>query len=175
MAADQFTVRSGTADDFDDLFLVLQRAFNDDPDDAERDDERQVYEPDRSILAYRGDALAGTAAAYTRELTVPGGVVPAAHVSMVGVDPTFRRRFQDEGRVWRELSHENIVRLFDAGEVEARPYLAMEFIDGRDLAQVWRQCTVTRLSLYRFDSTSPCAESSANPLAASRTNASRRP
>src|SRR5437763_1954798 len=92
MAADQFTVRSGTADDFDDLFLVLQRAFNDDPDDAERDDERQVYEPDRSILAYRGDALAGTAAAYTRDLTVPGGVVPAAHVTMVGVDPTFRRQ-----------------------------------------------------------------------------------
>jgi len=102
MAADQFTVRSGTADDFDDLFLVLQRAFNDDPDDAERDDERQVYEPDRSILAYRGDALAGTAAAYTRELTVPGGVVPAAHVSMVGVDPTFRR----QGVLTRMMTHQ---------------------------------------------------------------------
>jgi predicted acetyltransferase len=92
MAADQFTLRSGTAGDFDDLFLVVQRAFNDDPDDEEREDERQVYEPDRTILVSAGDTLAGTAAAYTRELTVPGGVVPAAHVTMVGVDPTFRRQ-----------------------------------------------------------------------------------
>jgi hypothetical protein len=31
MVAEQFTMRIGTPEDFDDLFLVLQRAFNDDP------------------------------------------------------------------------------------------------------------------------------------------------
>ena len=92
MVAQRFTLRSGTPEDFDNLFLVLSRAFNDDPDDEEREDERQVFEPERAILVEADGVLAGTAAAYTRDLTVPGGVVPAAHVTMVGVDPTFRRQ-----------------------------------------------------------------------------------
>ncbi len=102
MVAEPFTLRSGTPEDFDDLFLVLQQAFNDDPDDDEREDERLVYEPDRAILVTAGDRVAGTAGAYTRELTVPGAVLPAAHVTMVGVDPTFRR----QGVLTRMMAHQ---------------------------------------------------------------------
>lgn len=36
--------------------------------------------------------LAGHALAFSRELTVPGAVLPAAHISSVGVRPTHRRR-----------------------------------------------------------------------------------
>src|SRR5690606_14542272 len=39
-----------------------------------------------------GDAIVARAAAYTRDLTVPGAVLPAAHVTMVGVAPTHRRQ-----------------------------------------------------------------------------------
>src|SRR5436190_13530562 len=92
MAVERFTLRSGTPEDYENLFLVLQRAFNDDPDEDEREDERRVFEPERAILVEAGSVLAGTASAYTRDLTVPGGILPAAHVTMVGVDPTFRRQ-----------------------------------------------------------------------------------
>jgi len=51
-----------------------------------------VLEFDRAIAAYDGDRIVGNAAAISVELTVPGGVLPAAGVSAVGVHPTHRRR-----------------------------------------------------------------------------------
>jgi len=56
------------------------------------DAERSLQEPGRSIGAFDGDTVIGTATAFSFELTVPGGVVPAAGVSWVGVLPTYRRR-----------------------------------------------------------------------------------
>lgn len=48
---------------------------------------------DRTIAAFDGDAIVGTAAAFSFELTVPGGaLVPTAGITMVGVHPTHRRR-----------------------------------------------------------------------------------
>ena len=51
-----------------------------------------VLEFDRAIAAYEGDRIVGNAAALSLELTVPGGVLPAAGVTTVGVQPTHRRR-----------------------------------------------------------------------------------
>ncbi|HEX7197096.1 MAG TPA: GNAT family N-acetyltransferase, partial [Candidatus Limnocylindria bacterium] len=51
-----------------------------------------VLEFDRAIGAYDGDRLVGNAAAISFELTIPGGVLPAAGVTTVGVHPTHRRR-----------------------------------------------------------------------------------
>ena len=53
---------------------------------------RETQEPGRDIGAYDDDVLVGIATAYSLELTVPGGTVPAAGVSWVGVLPTHRRR-----------------------------------------------------------------------------------
>ena len=53
---------------------------------------RETQEPGRDIGAYDDDVLVGIAGAYSLELTVPGGTVPAAGVSWVGVLPTHRRR-----------------------------------------------------------------------------------
>ncbi len=44
-------------------------------------------------------------------------------------------RFEQEMRAAGQLDHPNIVRATDAGEVDGIPYLAMEFVDGMDLAQ----------------------------------------
>ncbi len=52
----------------------------------------QSLDLERLIAATDGDTIVGTAAAYTFELTVPGAVLPAAGVTMVGVLPTHRRR-----------------------------------------------------------------------------------
>src|SRR3989440_4292245 len=92
MAEDGFTLRTGTAADHDEIYRVLQLAFNDDHDDAEKADERLVYEPDRALVTRAGDTIVGVAGAYTRDMAVPGGTVAAGHVTMVGVDPAFTRR-----------------------------------------------------------------------------------
>src|SRR5262249_22975155 len=42
--------------------------------------------------AFDGDAIVGTTAAYSFQLTVPGGIASAAGVTFVGVLPTYRRR-----------------------------------------------------------------------------------
>ncbi|MDQ4036494.1 MAG: GNAT family N-acetyltransferase [Chloroflexota bacterium] len=51
-----------------------------------------ILEFDRAIGAYDGDRLVGNAAAISFELTIPGGVLPAAGITTVGVHPTHRRR-----------------------------------------------------------------------------------
>ena len=51
-----------------------------------------VLEFDRAIAAYDGDQLIGNAAAISFDLTIPGGVLPVAGVTTVGVQPTHRRR-----------------------------------------------------------------------------------
>ena len=48
-------------------------------------------------------------------------------------DPSFRARFAREARVAASLSHPNIVTVFDVGEAERRPFIVMEFVEGRTL------------------------------------------
>ncbi len=47
---------------------------------------------------------------------------------------TFAQRFQREVELLAQLQHVNIIMAFDAGESAAGPFLAMEFVQGRDLA-----------------------------------------
>ena len=49
------------------------------------------------------------------------------------------RRFYQEVRVARELSHPNVCRVYDVGETEGRLFLSMEFIDGEDLSSLLRR------------------------------------
>ena len=46
---------------------------------------------DRMHAAFEGETIVGGAGAFPFELTVPGGVVPAAGVTVVGTFPTHRR------------------------------------------------------------------------------------
>ena len=49
-------------------------------------------ELDRALAAYAGDRIVGTAGIFTFDLSIPGGQLPAAGITMVGVHPTHRRR-----------------------------------------------------------------------------------
>ena len=49
-------------------------------------------ELDRSLGLWDGDRVVATSGIYSRELTVPGGVVPCAGVTWVSVAPSHRRR-----------------------------------------------------------------------------------
>ena len=50
-------------------------------------------------------------------------------------DPRFRDRFAAEARLAASLSHPNLVQVFDFGREGDDLYLAMEFVDGWNLAQ----------------------------------------
>jgi serine/threonine-protein kinase len=48
-------------------------------------------------------------------------------------------RFRNEVRIARQVSHPNVCRVYDIGEVEGSPYLSMEYVDGEDLASLLRR------------------------------------
>ena len=53
---------------------------------------------------------------------------------------SYVQRFKDEAKVVVRLTHGNIVGVFDAGQVRGEIYLAMEFVEGKDLRAVWNRC-----------------------------------
>lgn len=48
-------------------------------------------------------------------------------------NPRARERFATERRILARLRHPGIVRIFDGGEIDGRPWLAMDFIDGQQI------------------------------------------
>ena len=51
-------------------------------------------------------------------------------------DEKFIRRFQREAKSVSDLSHPNIVEVYDVGEEEGQHYIVMEYIDGKTLKQL---------------------------------------
>jgi predicted N-acetyltransferase YhbS len=74
----------------------------------------QLFEPERSLAWFDDGAIVATAGALTRELAVPGGVLPCAAVTAVGVRATHRRRGLLSGLMRRQLDD-----LHDGGEAIA--------------------------------------------------------
>jgi tRNA A-37 threonylcarbamoyl transferase component Bud32/HAMP domain-containing protein len=54
------------------------------------------------------------------------------------VDEEHRSRFLREAKAAGGLSHPNIVTVFDVGEIQGRPYIAMELLDGTPLSEIMR-------------------------------------
>jgi len=48
-------------------------------------------------------------------------------------------RFHAEVRVARQVSHPNVCRVYDIGEVNGQPFLSMEYVDGEDLGSLLRR------------------------------------
>jgi len=54
----------------------------------------------------------------------------------LGDDMDFARKFDREARAAARLSHPNIVAVFDQGDDRGRPYIVMEYVEGRTLRQI---------------------------------------
>jgi len=57
-------------------------------------------------------------------------------LSDLSSDPNASERFEREIRILRHLRHPDIVRLLGNGNVEGRPYIVMEYVDGINLEQL---------------------------------------
>src|SRR6185369_17101603 len=59
-------------------------------------------------------------------------------------DREYSGRFRDEAKIVVKLSHGNLVPVFDAGVVPTERgdemYIAMEYVEGKDLRAVWNRC-----------------------------------
>ncbi|HVZ89939.1 MAG TPA: serine/threonine-protein kinase, partial [Polyangia bacterium] len=55
------------------------------------------------------------------------------------------RRFRDEALVALRLAHGNMVSVFDAGLEGGQIFLAMEYVDGKDLLATWNRCAERRV------------------------------
>jgi len=51
-------------------------------------------------------------------------------------NPRFRQMFLDEAQIMLNLQHGNIVQILDMGKMDTLPFLALEYVDGRDLRTV---------------------------------------
>ncbi len=67
--------------------------------------------------------------------------------------PLLRARFSREAKAFAKLDHPNVVRAWDADEIDGRPYIAMEYLPGLSVAKLIRRhstlpipvaCEITR-------------------------------
>jgi TonB family protein len=52
----------------------------------------------------------------------------------------FVRMFIDEAKLAAQLNHNNIIHIYDLGKVDRSHYIAMEYIEGRDLRSILEKC-----------------------------------
>ncbi len=54
-------------------------------------------------------------------------------------DSTYIERFRAEVRNARQVSHPNVCRVYDIGEVDGQPFISMEYVDGEDLSSLLKR------------------------------------
>ncbi len=57
----------------------------------------------------------------------------------VANDPDFLEMFKSEIRVCMGFNHQNIVQIYDFGQVQHQPYIAMELVEGKNLRELLNQ------------------------------------
>ncbi len=76
----------------------------------------------------------GMSHVYRAKDTVLGRTVAVKILTPQGnADPDARARFLQEARMASNITHDNIIAIFDFGEEQGRPYMVMEFLVGKSL------------------------------------------
>ena len=87
---------------------------------------------------YRIDVLLGAGgmgAVYKAEDIKLGRVVAVKVIRRdLAADPSIMRRFKQELVLAREVTHQNVIRLYDIGESNGIDFITMELVEGQDLA-----------------------------------------
>ena len=90
-------------------------------------------------VVYRATAITGK---HAGEDLVIKRMLPEA-----SLDPVLVDAFLTEAEVTQRLHHPNIVSVFEAGAVGDEFFMAMEYVDGRDLGAILHQCIARRILL----------------------------
>jgi len=88
---------------------------------------------------FRGQILAGPRAGWPVAIKM---LLPE-----VVHDPEQVRLFRREAAITSRLRHPHIVQIYDTGMAEDGPFIAMEYVDGRNLRQVVSRCASREISL----------------------------
>jgi predicted acetyltransferase len=119
-------LRQPTAAEADDFDRAVMGAFHRDVSEADSERRRRIEEPDRLLAWFDEGQVVATAAAYTRELTVPGGIVGCGAVTAVTASPTHRRR-----GLMTEMLRRQLADIRDRGEPLAALWASEGSIYGR--------------------------------------------
>lgn len=127
MQASDLTVRTCTEDDWPTILRIDELAFGYTYEgDPSITAEMAVFELDRTLLATVDGEPAGITSAYSMRMSVPGGELPFAGVTWVGVVPTLRRR-----GVLRALMAAQLAEVHARGEPLAALFASEPGIYGR--------------------------------------------
>jgi len=118
--------RSPTTDEFATVLRAAAAAFGDEPKEDDIERQRRLMPSDRVLAAWDAGRPVGVTASYPFELTIPGGHVPAAGVTWVGVLPSHRRQ-----GVLRELMRRQLDDVHERGEPLAILWASESVIYGR--------------------------------------------
>ena len=87
-----YEIRPVPEERFAEFLEVTETAFGEESSEERARRFRAITELDRTVAAFDGDDIVGTNSSFAFSVTVPGGELPAAGVTVVGVPPTHRRR-----------------------------------------------------------------------------------
>jgi predicted acetyltransferase len=113
-------------DEFHDAFYAIGQYFGPPPDEARAQRFLRNLELERMHAAWSEGSIAGGTGAFAFDLSVPGGCVPCAGVTLVGVHPTHRRR-----GVLRAMMRAQLDDVRERGEPIAALWASEERIYGR--------------------------------------------
>jgi predicted acetyltransferase len=154
-------------DEFTRAFYSIGQYFGAVPEPERIDRFLHLLDLDRMHAAFDGGEIVGGAGAFTYDLSVPGGSVPCAGVTVVGVYPTHRRR-----GVLRSMMGAQLADVHERGEPIAALWASEETIYGRfgygiaswagdvSVPRVWSAfaCPLERSGQVRFVSAEEAAE-----------------
>jgi predicted acetyltransferase len=87
-----YEMRPVTEKEFPDFMRACETAFSEDIKDEDIERSSRVHQLERTLAVFDEGNVVATAGAYSFVMTVPGGEVPAAGVTFVGVLPSHRRK-----------------------------------------------------------------------------------
>jgi predicted acetyltransferase len=119
-------IRPIAAEELEPFLRAAESAFHDDVHEEDLELFGELIEPERTLAAFDAEQMVATTGIFTRELTVPGGLVRMPGVTLVGVLPTHRRR-----GLLTALMRRQIDDIHAAGEPIAALWASENVIYGR--------------------------------------------